>query len=128
MPAFTRGGVPFVRRVATSTDVQRVRLPFYAQHLKLRNKGASIVRVYFTQTAADAGSAGGEYIEVPVAAATAPHGEWEGPVETLAGSPPPFLGEGTAPGPQRVDAGSYVWVEAASGTPTLELVAFQRRG
>lgn len=124
MPMQTRGGVPHVRRITATTTVERLQLPFYTQWLKLRNKGEAIVRVYFTaQDAADDEN----YVEIPVAAATDPHGEWEGPVETLSGRPAPMIGSEAANN-LRVDAGSYLWFKAASGSQSVEMVAFQRRG
>lgn len=111
MAMTVKGGVPIVKRVTTDATGMEVRFPFFANYLKVRNRGAAIVRLYFTDLdfAADA-----NYVELPVAAATHPHGEWDGPVETVL----------TTDGPQRVS----VWLRAASGNPVVEVVAFQRRG
>lgn len=102
-----RGGVPYVLRATIDGTGRKVRLPFYISHLKVRNKGAGIVRLYFTEADFDADV---NYVEAPVAAATTPYGEWEGPVETTAGEH------------------DGLWVKSASGSNAIELVAFQRRG
>ena len=103
----TRGGVPYVLRDTIATAGRKVRLPFHISHLKIRNKGANIVRLYFTEQdfTSDA-----NYIEIPVVATTAPYGEWEGPVETSAGNH------------------ESLWLRAVTAGVAIELVAFQRRG
>ena len=105
--AQTRGGVPYVLRAAIDATGRKVRLPFYIAHLKVRNKGAGIVKLYFTEADFTADE---NYVEAPIAATTAPYGEWEGPVETTAGDH------------------DSLWVKSVSGSNVIELVAFQRRG
>jgi len=107
MVATVRGGVPVVRRVDADTTGRKVRLPFYLLFLKIRNKSANVGRVYFTENDYDADE---NYVEIPVAAATAPYGESEAPVETHEGD--------------RAD----IFVRGVGGTITLEIVLFQRRG
>lgn len=98
-----RGGFPCVFR-ATIDDTGRVhdfRTPINA--IVARNKGAAIVRMYFTleDFTADA-----NFVQLPVAAATAPHGEWAGPAGDLA----------------------KIWLRSESGTNEVEVVGFQRLG
>jgi hypothetical protein len=105
-----RGGIPRVRRLQVATGGQEVNLPFYTNYLIARNKdttAANIVRLYFTKAdfIADA-----NYVQVPIAAAATPQGEWQGPVETDPGE------------------NGNIWVKSEAGTPVLELVVFQRRG
>lgn len=102
-----RGGVPYVLRDTIDGTGRIVTLPTLINHLKVRNKGAGIVRLYFTKAdyTADA-----NYIEIPVSAAATPYGEWEGPVETATGDH------------------ENLWVKSATGSNAIELVAFQRRG
>lgn len=103
----TRGGIPYVLRDTIDDTGRKVRLPFHISYLKIRNKGAGIVRLYFTLVdyTADA-----NYVEIPIVAATTPYGEWEGPVETASGDH------------------ESIWLKSASGSVAIELVAFQRRG
>lgn len=98
-----RGGFPKVYRFATDTVGRDVTFPFTTKHLILRNPDVTnTIKVYFTQTdfTADINS-----ILLPISAALSPYGEWQGPVECGA-----------------------IWVKASAGTPTIEVVAFQRRG
>lgn len=103
----TRGGVPYVLRASIDGTGRPVRLPFHISYVKVRNKGAAIVKLYFTQ--ADF-SADANYVEIPLAAAATPHGEWDGPVETTAGDH------------------DSLWLKSSAGATNIELVAFQRRG
>lgn len=98
----TRGGVPRVIRDSVSTTGRRYSFPFYTFYLKARNKGANIVRMYFTE---DDFTADANYVEIPVAAATDPYGQWEAPTELQA-----------------------VWLKAITAATNVELVIFQRRG
>jgi hypothetical protein len=82
-------------------------MPFATFWMRVRNKGANIIRLYFTEVDFTADV---NYVEIPVAAASAPHGEWEGPVEVDT-----FVGH-------------KVWLKAITGATNIELVAFQRRG
>lgn len=103
----TRGGVPYVFRDTIDATGRKVRLPFHIAYLKVRNKGAAIVKLYFTEVDYTGDV---NYVEIPVASATAPYGEWDAPVETAAGDH------------------ESLWVKSASGSNVIELVAFQRRG
>ena len=103
----TRGGIPYVLREVIATTGRKVRLPFHISHLKIRNKGANIVRLYFTEPDFTGDL---NYVEVPVASATYPYGEWEGPVETAIGDH------------------DSLWLKAITAGVAIELVAFQRRG
>jgi hypothetical protein len=107
MVATIRGGIPVVRRVAADTTGRKVRLPFYLLFLKVRNKGANVARLYFTEADFTANE---NYVELPVSAATEPYGEWEGPVETHEGDR------------------ANIYVRGISGSTDLEIVLFQRRG
>jgi len=101
-----RGGIPYVLRDSIATAGRKVRLPFYVSHLKIRNKGANICRLYFTEVDFTNDE---NYVEVPVASPTYPYGEWEGPVETTAGDH------------------DNVWLRGVTAATAIELVAFQRR-
>jgi hypothetical protein len=104
----TRGGVPYVLRRSVDGTGGKVVLPFLTSYLKVRNKGSGgIVRLYFTEADFDANE---NYIELPVATAILPYGEWEGPVETVTGER------------------EHLWLKSAAGSNEIELVAFQRRG
>lgn len=112
--ATVRGGIPYVLRdasVSTGTAPaggRKVRLPFYINWLKIRVSG-NPCRLYFTE--ADYLEASGtKYVEIPVASAATPYGEWEGPVETCAG------------------AHTDIWLRGDGGISSVEVVAFQRRG
>jgi len=107
MVATVRGGVPHVVRDSITTAGRKIRLPFYTLSMIARNKGANVVRLYFTE--ADF-TANANYVELPVASAILPHGEWAGPVETTAG------------------IHADVWVKSIIGASAVELVFFQRRG
>ena len=111
-----RGGVPFVIREGITTAGRQVRLPTETFWLKLRNKGSNIIRLYFRlqDFTLDA-----NYVEIPIAAATAPHGEWEGPVEV-----PPYAVEQAG----ALIVEQSIWLKAQTGTTDIEVVAFQRRG
>lgn len=103
-----RGGIPWVLRDAAVPIAGRiVNLPFLIQYLTIRNKGAVVARLYFTKADLDAGI---NYVDIPVASATYPYGEWSGPVETAMGDH------------------SDLWIAGVGAVASLELVAFQRRG
>jgi len=106
--ATVRGGVPYVIRDTIDTVGRALALPCDSLALIARNKGAAVIRLYFT--AAD-WAADVRYVELPVASALQPYGEWAGPVETVAGSDH-----------------SDLWVKAITSSSALELTVFQRRG
>lgn len=111
-----RGGAPAVSRPTVDTTGRLHRLPFETFWLKLRNKGANVVRVYFTLADFTGDT---NYVELPVAAATHPYGEWEAPVE--------LIPDQTVTAAQTtVEKG--IWMKAIGGNSVIELVAFQRRG
>lgn len=107
MATASGGGIPHVVRDVFTTTGRRVNLPFFTLYLIVRNKGSEIGRLYFTE---DDYTNDANYVEIPVAAATDPHGEWQGPVETAH------------------DKHADIWVKGATASATIELVAFQRRG
>jgi hypothetical protein len=102
-----RGGAVVAFRETVDGTGRAYVMPFATFWMKFRNKGAAVVQLYFNATDFAGGT---NYVELPIAAATAPHGEWEGPVE--------------------VDTynGHKVWLKSASGSNVVEIVAFQRRG
>ena len=102
-----RGGVPHVVRDTIDTTGRMVHFPFYLFHLQIRNKGANVVRMYFTQLDYTNDV---NYVEVPVASPTYPYGEFEGPVETTAGDH------------------EDIWLKSITGSSAIELVGYQRRG
>ena len=106
-----RGGVPHVVRDTIDTTGRRVQLPFYTLFLIARNKDTTnACKLYFTQDDFDNDE---NYVELPIAAAATPHGEWAGPVET---------------GGDDMGGRNDVFLRASAGTAAVELVAFQRRG
>lgn len=98
----TRGGIPEVFRDSIDTTGREHRLPFSCFWIVARNKGANVVRLYFSQASFTADA---NYVELPVAAATAPHGEWSAPVEA-----------------------KEIWLRGVGGASDVEVVSFQRRG
>jgi len=98
----SRGGIPDVFRDTITTTGREHNLPFNAFAIKARNKGANVVRMYFTQADFNADA---KFVELPVAAAAEPHGEWEGPVEA-----------------------EKIFLRGVGGSSAVEVVAFQRRG
>jgi len=104
-----RGGIPYVLRESFDTTGREVKLPFPILYLICRNKGGvNPGRLYFTGRDYNNGT---NYVEVPIAAAETPHGEWQGPVETIGASNHTSL-----------------YLQGDGGSTTLELVVFQRRG
>lgn len=104
-----RGGIPIVRRVTTSTTGDKTTAPGSLCYLVARNKDATnVIRLFFRKADFDANV---NYVEVPLAAAATPHGEWAGPVEL---SPNTDF--------------SDVWWKSVAGTPVLELTMFVRHG
>ena len=97
-----RGGVPLVFLDTIDTTGRKHRFPATIWHMIARNQGAFPVRVYFTEADYTAGI---NYVTLPVAAATAPHGEWVGPVEAI-----------------------EIWLRGIGGSAAVEVVGFQRRG
>ena len=104
-----RGGVPVVRRETITTTGQKLTLPFYTLFLVARNKGANVCRLYFTEDDFDANE---NFVELDVAAAATPHGEWAGPVETVA---------------DNTTGRDNIYLRAVGGSTDVEVVAFQRR-
>jgi hypothetical protein len=102
-----RGGVPYVERTSVPTAGRYYIAPFATFWMKFRNKGANIVRLYFTE---ENFTDDVNYVELPVASATYPYGEWEGPVEVDT-----FIEH-------------KVWMKAMTAAVDVEWVAFQRRG
>lgn len=103
-----RGGIPYVLRdAAVAVGGRKIRLPFLIHYLVIRNKGAAVARLYFTE---EDFTDDANYVEIPVASAVYPYGEWSGPVETASGP------------------NSDLWMRGVGGNASLELVAFQRRG
>lgn len=98
----TRGGIPRVVRATIDTTGRKVKLPFFTGYVVARNKGANVIRMYFLEQDFDDDA---NYVELPVAAATAPHGEWVGPAEA-----------------------DDLWFRGVVGSSDLELTVFQRRG
>jgi hypothetical protein len=84
-----------------NTTGQLHALPFTCLYLIIRVTG-NPCKLYFTEADYNADA---NYVLVPVAAATTPHGEWRGPVEA-----------------------EKVWLKGSGGASAVELVAFQRRG
>lgn len=111
MSMTVRGGLPYARRVTAPTTGRRVSLPAPLLHLIVRNVGAVAAKLYFSKSAYD--DDGDEYVEVPVASATLPYGEWAGPVETEHAS--------------SAERGA-LWLRGDGGSATVELVMFARRG
>ena len=109
-----RGGVPLIfRSTAIPASPGDLRHSWsrpnggWTNYLIARNKGANVIRMYFNQADNDAAAGAGnaKYIEVPVAAAGQPYGEWKGPVESR-----------------------EIWLKGIGGLGDIELVGFQRRG
>lgn len=96
-----RGGTPWVWRTTVTTTGQYHKFPGITNYLIAR-AATQACRLFFTE---DDYTNNTNYVEVPVASATTPHGEWSGPVEA-----------------------SGIWVKSVTATSTLELVVFQRRG
>jgi hypothetical protein len=97
----TRGGIARVRRETIVTAGRKIGLPFFTSFIVARNKGANVIRMYFLEADFDANA---NYVELPVAAATDPHGEWMGPV-----------------------AADNLWFRGVTASGDLELTVFQRR-
>ena len=95
-----RGGVPHVFRATIDTSGREHRLPNWSLYLIIR-VATNPCKLYFSQADFDADA---NYVLVPIAAATTPHGEWQGPVET-----------------------EEVWLKGVTGSSAVELVTFQRR-
>ena len=97
----TRGGWPHVIRASLTTTGRELQIPFVTKFVQIRTADFP-ARVYFTQENFDNDDG---YIEVPVAAAATPYGEWSGPTEIQS-----------------------IWIKGIGGTASIELVAYQRRG
>ena len=107
-----RGGIPYVLRdTAVTSGVaplggRKVRLPFYINWLKIRVLSNPCF-LYFTEADYNAHV---NFVSIPIASASTPYGEWEGPVETCEGDH------------------ADLWLRGNGGNSSVELVAFQRRG
>ena len=97
-----RGGIPLVFRDSIDTTGRKHDPKKFVNYIVARNKGANVVNLFFTEDDFDADA---NFVELPVAAATAPYGEWSGPVEAEA-----------------------IWLKAVGGASAVEVVLFQRRG
>jgi hypothetical protein len=96
-----RGGIPRCIKETIDTTGRKVAFPFFSNYMILR-VATSPALLYFTE--ADFTN-GVNAVTVPVAAADAPYGEWQGPVEA-----------------------KEVWIKGSGGNTAIELVVFQRRG
>jgi hypothetical protein len=99
-----RGGAVWAWRGAFDASGRKVNIPFFLSYLIVRNKGAAVAKIYFTEKDFLAGN--DQYAELPIASATYPYGEWQGPVET-------------DPGER-----DSIWIKGAT---TVEIAAFQKR-
>ena len=97
-----RGGVPKVfREDITHTTGYYHHIPFMTKYLQIRVL-VNPCKVYFSQADFDNDQ---DYVLIPVPSAATPNGEWQGIVEA-----------------------KEVWLKGVTGTSTVELVAYQRRG
>lgn len=96
-----RGGVPHVFTATIDTTGRIHQFPFMCKYLQIRVI-TNPCKLYFTE---DDFNDDANYVTVPVPAADAPYGEWQGPVEA-----------------------SKVWLKGSGGNSVVELVAYQRRG
>lgn len=101
-----RGGIPHVYRASIDGTGVAHRFASNIFWLKARNKGAAVVRLYFLESDFDADR---NYVQLPVAAADQPYGQWEAPVELVA-------------------ADARVWLKSEGAASEVEIVGFQRRG
>ena len=101
-----RGGIPQVFRASIDSTGREHRFGSPIFWLKARNKGAVVLKLYFKEADFDDDV---NYVELPVAAATDPWGQWEGPVELIA-------------------ANSQIWLKSVGAASAVEVVGFQRRG
>lgn len=102
-----RGGVPHVFRDTITTTGREHRIPFNTTFLKIRNEDTTnFCKLYFREADFDADA---NFVKVPAAAASAPYGEWEGPVELYP------------------EENHRIWLKADTASTAIELVAFQRR-
>ncbi len=97
-----RGGVPHVFRASIDGTVREHMLPSDCMYLIARNKGAVVLRMFFTKEDATNDE---NYVELPVASAILPFGEWHGPVEA-----------------------DHLWFKSTGAASEVEVVSFQRRG
>jgi len=99
-----RGGVPMIYRNASVPTAAAVhhRWPAWTKYVVFRNKGSTALRVYIHQADADNDTA--NYLDVPVASAAQPHGEWRGPVESR-----------------------EIWIKSITSAGSVEAIGFQKR-
>ena len=107
-----RGGVPQVVRDTFTTTGRPVKFAFLLNYLIVRNRDAAeAARLYFTQKDFDDDA---NFVELPIASAINPYGEWQGPVETVTSN--------------TADGRDSVFIKGVGGSADVELVGFQRRG
>lgn len=96
-----RGGIPRVLRATIdNTTGRKWRLPTNIKYLIVR-VSSNPCKLYFTE---EDWLADSNYVLIPVAAATTPYGEWQGPVEA-----------------------ENLWFKGSGGSSNIEAVGFQRR-
>jgi len=95
-----RGGAPHVFRATAATTGRMHAFKAVSKWMRIR-VATFPCKVYFTEADFDDDI---NYITVPVAAADAPYGEWEGPIEA-----------------------SAVWLAGVGGGSVVELVAALRK-
>lgn len=96
-----RGGIPHIWRETITTTGRKHDFPWTSKYLQIRVSGFPC-KVYFSEADFTADQ---NYVSIPVPAADAPYGEWQGPVEALG-----------------------LWLKGSGGSSAIELVAYQRRG
>ena len=97
-----RGGIPKVFREAiTHTAGYHHTFPFTTKYIQIRVL-TNACKMYFSQADFDGDV---DYVLVPIPAAETPYGEWRGIVEA-----------------------KEIWLKGVTGSSTVELVAYQRRG
>lgn len=99
-----RGGVPSVFRtsIPIAADGRHHRFGGPINAMVARNKGANVIRMYFTEKDLTNDV---NFVELPPASTAEPFGQWSGPVELR-----------------------EIWLKALTAPTDIELVSFQRRG
>ena len=100
--ATVRGGIPRVFLKSVDGAGVKHRFGYFTNFIIVRNKGAVPLRIFFTE---EDYTGNAKYIDIPVSAATEPHGEWSGPVEI-----------------------NEIWMKSTGAASNIEIVSFQRRG
>ena len=110
----TRGGIALPRRYTITTAGQDTPPPHgTTNYVQISNVGGQILHVY---TELDAFTAADATRRLELAATT---GYWAGPVE---------LFSSVKKRPDGVANVGHLWLRAATGSTTVEIVFFQRRG